>query len=116
MRAVARALYAELLSHHQAVCIQHGCPVVIDACLITYDQLVERSCVPISPQSIGAFLWEIGAYCSDRGWPPLNALAVNRQTRMPLEWIGDALGFPRMEWSTEVERCIYFRGYESLTR
>lgn len=116
MRAISQALYAELLSHHQATCRQQPVPPVVDACLITYGQLVERSRVPISPRSIGPYLADIAKHCADRGWPPLNALVVNQDTRMPGDSYSDAVGCSLTGWVTEAERCITFRGYEGLGR
>jgi hypothetical protein len=114
MRAISRALFADLLQLHLDVCTPQPASPDVQACLITYGRLVERASVPISPRSVGPFLADIAAFCAEQGWPPLNALAVNQDTRMPGESYDLAQGCNLLDWPGQVERCILFRGYEAV--
>lgn len=84
MTPQAQALYSELLAHHAHVCENHHLdPPHIDACVIPYGVLCSQAGVPELTRRVGDYLLEIARYCHSRGWPPINSLAVNVDTRMP---------------------------------
>lgn len=112
MTAEARALAQVLLDHHRLVCApRRGTKPAIDSCVIAYGRLCERAGVPHLTHSVGPFLWEVAEWCEENGWPPLNALAVNRETRMPGEGYDGAPGCTLFAWPEEARAAIEFGGY-----
>jgi hypothetical protein len=112
MTPVAEALTEVLLTHHAQVCRMRGNrPPSIDSCVIVYGDLCERAGVPHLTRSVGNFLQEVAEWCEENGWPPLNSLAVNEQSRMPGEGYHLAPGCNLLEWPSQAEACIAFRGY-----
>jgi hypothetical protein len=108
----AKALARTLLSHHRQVCRSNaGSPPSIDRCLVTYGALCERAGVPHLTHTVGHFLEEVARWCEERGWPPINSLAVNRETRMPGEGYDQAPGCSLLGWPAQLEKCIAFDGY-----
>lgn len=118
----ARVLLNELLRQHENVCRELG-PIasadvtasMINRGVITYGTFCERAGVPFLTHSVGKFLGEVAEFCNDEGWPPINALAVNSETRMPGEGYDGASGCTIALWPEEVRKCIAFGGYPTST-
>ena len=111
MSPEAEALAQALLDQHKDVCRQPGAPSSVDSCLVTYGELCSRARVPYLTHKVGHFLQQVAHWCEENGWPPINALAVNQETRMPGGGYDGAPGCNLLEWPTEVKACIEFRGY-----
>ena len=112
MSPVARALTNALLDHHTAVCLPHTArPPIVDRCVITYGDLCDRAGFPQVTQSVGRYLQEVAELCSQRGWPPLNSLAVNSESRIPGDNYDVAPGCSLIHWPAEAEQCIVFAAY-----
>lgn len=56
-------------------------------------------------------LGEIAEWCDVQGWPPLNALVVNKQTHEPGPGYDGAGNFQLVQWPYDVRRCIGFGRY-----
>jgi hypothetical protein len=117
MTPEANALARILLRHHQQNC-QGLAPTpmtvtdgMIGRCVVPYGQLCDRAGMGFLTPSVGMFLNEIAEWCDKNGWPPLNALAVNRETGMPGEGYDEASGCALLEWPEQVRKCIVFGGY-----
>ncbi len=112
MSPVAKVLAQELLTHHAQVCRgSAGHPADVNLCLITYGDLCERAGVPHLTRAVGNFLQEVAEWCEENGWPPINSLAVNGDTRMPGDGYDLAPGCSLLEWPGQAEACIAFSGY-----
>lgn len=112
MTAEARALAQVLLDHHRTVCWpKRGTQADIDSCLIVYTPLCERAGMPHLTRSVGQFLREVAQWCEANGWPPINALAVNRDSRMPGDGYDGAPGCSLLKWPDEARAAIEFDGY-----
>lgn len=111
MSAEAVALYRTLLRHHELVC-SPGAPV--NACLIFYDKLCNEAGVPHLTRIVGQFLGEVAELCASKGWPPINSLAVNKESRMPGDGYDEAVGCSLFSWADEVRACIDFRRYREV--
>ena len=112
MKPEAGALAQALLSHQRAVCRSQGRELkAVDRCVITYGDLCERAGLPHLKPTVGKYLREVAQWCHDKGWPPLNALAVNHETRRPGHGYDGAPGCSLARWQDEVAACINFTGY-----
>jgi len=118
MTEEARVLTKELLRHHEQVCQKLGVKLpddvtdgMINQSIILYGVLCQRAGVPFLTRGVGQFLREVAEWCEQNDWPPLNALAVNVETRMPGEGYDGAPGCDLLSWPEEVRRCIAFDGY-----
>jgi hypothetical protein len=101
-----------LLDHHRAVCVPHTSrPPIVDRCVITYGDLCSQANVPGLERSVGHFLQEVAEWCAAHGYPPINALAVNADSRMPGEGYDLAPGCSIMRWPAEATDAIAFAGY-----
>jgi hypothetical protein len=107
MRDEAIAIANVLLKHHEALSERRS----FDSCLITYGKLCERAGVPWLTQNPGPFLCDIAEWCEANGWPPINALAVRADSRMPGEGYDKAPGCSLADWAREAEACIRFQEY-----
>lgn len=112
MRPETHRIGQSLLDHHRTVRRTPGSQLsdnAINRSLIAYSTLCERAGVPWLVRTVGSYLGEVASWCSEYGYPPINALAVNAQTRMP----GD--GYYGAEqchhWPREVRECLVFQGY-----
>jgi hypothetical protein len=112
MRPVSRALGQILLDHHQQTTSRHPLGAIFDINrdAIRYGDLCSRAGVPHLTRIVGGFLAEIAEWCAANGWPPINSLAVNGETRIPGEGYYDIA-----KWPSEVEECIRFNGYPTQT-
>jgi hypothetical protein len=88
-----------------------GEEVNLDGCLITYGDLCERAGVSHLKPDVGRYLREIAQRCHENGWPPLNALAVNYDTRRPGRGYDTAPGCSLVDWPEQVKACVDFTGY-----
>jgi len=112
MTPEAGALAQALLSHRRKICRSQGSePTAIDGCVIAYGDLCERAGLPHLKPTVGKYLREVAQWCDDNGWPPLNALAVNHETRRPGRGYDGAPGCSLERWQDEVTACINFTGY-----
>jgi hypothetical protein len=112
MSPIARALTRVLLEHNGEVCVGHPFrPPIIDRCVIAYGDLCRRAGYPAIERNVGRYLQEVAVCCAERGWPPLNSLAVNQETHMPGDNYDVAPGCSLLGWPGEAERCITFGGY-----
>jgi hypothetical protein len=115
--AEAIALARIFLRHHEQNCrgIAETPKSVTDGMIgqsvIYYGTLCDRAGMPFLTHGVGQFLGEIAEWCDENGWPPLNALAVNRETGMPGEGYDEASGCALLKWPEQVRKCIAFDGY-----
>ena len=110
MKPQAKALLEVLLRHHSQTCTGSLVPPR-EACLITYGDLCERAGMQGQTRVVGPLLREIAEWCSTRGYPPINALVVNRETRIPGDNYDQAPGCHLLNWPQDVDACIAFRSY-----
>jgi hypothetical protein len=112
MRAESVAMANKLLAHHRHACIRSdGQLPQRDDCTLTYGDLCSRAGVPYLTRNPGPFLLEVAHWCQARGWPPINALAVNGETGVPGDNYNLAPGCSLLQWPNEVDTVIAFRGY-----
>jgi len=78
-------------------------------CLISYGVLCERIGAPFLTQSAGHFLYEVAGACAEKDWPPLHALVVNAQTKMPGPRFAGAPGSSFESWIADIKRCLEYR-------
>jgi hypothetical protein len=112
MTAEACALAQVLLDHHRTACSPGK---DINSCLIFYGSLCDRAHVPHLVRSVGHFLCEVAEWCEENGWPPINALAVNRGSRMPGEGYDGAPGCSLTQWPDEARATVDFESYPATT-
>jgi hypothetical protein len=108
MTPEATAFANALLDRHQHVCLNSS---KRDDCVISYKELSERAKLPFLTRSAGPFLAEIADWCRLKGWPPINALAVRQDFKIPGDGYDGAGGFLLKDWEDDVQACIDFRGY-----
>lgn len=113
MTPIAIALTQELLEHHRHVCRPGH---AIGSCVITYHDLCERAGCSEILRSVGRFLLESAEWCNANKYPPINALAVNAESRMPGDSYDAAPGCSLLSWPDEVRACIDFVGYPDRVR
>ena len=112
MSPVARSLTDTLLAHHRHVCGPHSFrPPITDRCLITYGVLCRDAGYAGMVQGVGKYLQEVAEWCASNGWPPLNSLAINKESRQPGDSYDVAPGCSLMGWPAEADSCIVFEGY-----
>ena len=112
MTPISEMIANALLDHHATVCVSHRSrPPDIDQCVITYGELCLKANVPGLEHGVGRFLQEVAEWCVDHGWPPINSLAVNANSRMPGDSYELAPGCNFLTWHEEAVRCIVFTGY-----
>jgi hypothetical protein len=114
MRPESKALGQVLLDHHREITLQNPPPerkFSVDPYLIAYGDLCSRARVPELVRIVGGYLAEIADLCATNDWPPLNALAVNSESRLPGDGYDEAVGCSEKNWSVEVAQCIRFAGY-----
>ena len=112
MNDISEMLANALLKHHATVCVLHTPrPPVIDRCLITYGELCIKAQVPGIEQGVGRYLQEVAEWCVGSGLPPINALAVNKDSRMPGDSYDAAPECNLITWEAEAINCIVFAGY-----
>jgi hypothetical protein len=115
MTEEARVLTKELLRRHENVCrrftitkAEDVTETMVRESVISYGSLCMLAGVPFLTRGVGPFLGEVWDWCNERGWPQINALAVNGETGIP----GD--GYYKLDlWPEEVRKCIAFRSYPS---
>lgn len=83
MKAESMALVNALLDRHRERCITGREPH--DNCTISYGELCRDAQVPHILRPVGSFLQEVAEWCAEHGFPPLNSLAVNSESREPGE-------------------------------
>jgi hypothetical protein len=86
----------------------------LEACLIAYGDLCERAGISHLKPEVGRYLREIAQWSHDNGWPPLNALAVNHETRKPGHGYDGAPGCSLAGWPDQVSACVSFKGYPDV--
>lgn len=111
MSPEARALAQVLLNHHWQVCSENKVLTTTDSALISYGVLCNTAGLSYLTHNVGPFLREIAEWCHNKGWPPINSLAVNHLTRMPGEGYEKAPGCSLLHWPEELEATIRFSGY-----
>ena len=111
MRPEAIAMANVLLRHHKSIYEPIAKQVDINSCVMAYGKMCDLAGVPWLMRNPGGFLEEIASWCSDNGWPPLNSLAVNGESRMPGDGYDGARGCSLINWASEAEACIKFSGY-----
>ena len=111
MTPEAQALARALLAHQKNISRDSASQSNLESFVISYTELCERAGVPEIKSLIGRFLREIATWCSDHGWPPLNALAVNHTTRKPGSGYDKAPGCSVEAWPDQLAACISFTGY-----
>ena len=118
MTAEAEALANVLLRCHDEYCrafqgtsAERITDHMVEQSVIFYGNLCERAGLPFLTHGVGRFLGEIAEWCEENGWPPLNALAVNRATGMPGEGYDGAAGSDLLHWPQQVRACMVFAGY-----
>jgi hypothetical protein len=115
MSPIARALTDELLRHHRDVCRLHTFrPPIVERCVVAYGELCRGAGYPGIERGVGKFLQEVAEWCAEQGWPPLNSLAVNGETRVPGESYEVAPGCSLLGWPEEAAECIVFDRYPEV--
>ncbi|MGP8260267.1 MAG: hypothetical protein ACLQM6_09995 [Acidobacteriaceae bacterium] len=110
--AITKRVFQELIAHRSRakatldLLIQANPDLYPKGCLIAYGDIATRAGYPELTRTIGIFLGEVAEICAQRGWPPLNALAVNRDTRMPGEGFDLAENCNIDKWPSDVARCM----------
>lgn len=113
MYAESLALLRALLAHHRFVCVPRadGTFPPRGQCTRAYTPICDTAGVPHIARAPGVYLRQVAEWCAARGFPPLNALAVNADSGIPGYNYDGAGGFSLANWETDVEECIRFRGY-----
>jgi hypothetical protein len=111
MSPEAIALARVLVDHHRQVRGRGWSPNRLDLCVIPYGTLCDKAGLSYLTRSVGRFLQEVAGWCSANGWPPINSLAVNEETRMPGEGYDRAPGCDLLKWPETVQSFIGFDGY-----
>jgi hypothetical protein len=115
MSPEAQKLAQALLDHHRKVSQpQSKASPSVEPCLIAYGDLCGRAGLSHLKPNIGRFLREVAQWCHDNGWPPLNALAVNHDSRRPGHGYDSAPGCSLARWKDEATACIKFADYPAL--
>jgi hypothetical protein len=115
MSPQAQTLAQTLLDHHKKKCrLQSGETPGVDVCVIAYGDLCELAGLAHLKPNAGKYLREIAQWCHDNGWPPLNALAVNHDTRRPGRGYDAAPGCSLARWQDDVTACIGFADYPDV--
>jgi hypothetical protein len=84
---------------------------LVEEATISYRSLLQNIRAPESlAEGIGRYLEELAEWCESRKLPPINALAVNGQTRRPGAGYFLAPGCGA-NWNREVRECIACRSY-----
>lgn len=116
---VATALSEILFDHHRSATALHPPgqkQFSIKKYLISYGELCERAGVPHLTRDVGTYLGEVADWCAARGWPAINSLAVQADSRMPgvgYDGAGDGL-CSLVNWEEEVTQCIRFSKYHEV--
>jgi hypothetical protein len=97
MSREAELIANELLRHQKQIKKQ---------ALVTYKELCKRAGVPFNRNTVGHFLFEIAGWCDKKGLPPINALAVNKQTGRPGHGFAGAPGSSDARWPQDIGRCL----------
>lgn len=84
--------------------------------LLSYSMLCRQAGVPFMTHSAGGPLEQVAAYCDRSGWPPINALAVNQDSRYPGEGFFSAPGCSRTleGWVNDVTAVLAFNKYPKI--
>jgi hypothetical protein len=84
--------------------------------LISYAALCRQAGVPFMTHSAGGPLEEIATYCEQHHWPPINALAVNHDSRYPGEGYFSAPGCSHTldGWVDDVRAVLAFDQYPKI--
>jgi hypothetical protein len=112
MRGETFALGRVLLAHHATVRRPPGSRLSdgeVQRRLLSYGALCEQAGIAFLTKSVGPFLGELATWCGERGYPPLNALAVNATTRLPGDGYYDAEQCKL--WPSDVRACLTYDGY-----
>jgi hypothetical protein len=102
----AKLITNELLRHQRQVKKQ---------ALVTYKELCKRAGVSFNRMTVARFLFEVAEWCSKNDLPPINALAVNKQTGRPGRGFKGAPDCSDASWPQDVGRCLTFK-YPSKVR
>ncbi len=109
MKAESVALANALLEHHRERCITGT--EAPDDWTISYGELCRNAGVEHILRPVGSFLQEVAVWCAESGYPPLNSLAVNGESRRPGDSYEVAPNCSLLGWPDEVARCIAYRDY-----
>ena len=102
-------LINELLAHRRRILTIPYAD--FDSYLTTYGSICNAVGAPERTHSVGRPLGNIAKFCQERDWPPLNALVVNSETRMPGHSYDSAPGCDLLKWPDQVKRVINFEDY-----
>lgn len=118
MSEEARAVANVLLAHQVEVCRPVRVATVkisddlVNECTLTYGTICERAHMQDLTHIVGRFMGEIAEWCADKGWPPLNSLAVNAESLIPGGGYDGAGGICEQHlWPSQVRECIKFKKY-----
>jgi hypothetical protein len=117
MRGQSRALANILLERHRSICQLLGRhqPEDVDTddiglSVTTYGDVCERAGLGRGfARAAKGFLCEIAEWCLANGWPPLNALVVNKERGYPGDGYSEAPGCT--SWESDVKCVIAFTDY-----
>jgi hypothetical protein len=85
--------------------------VDLDRFLIPYGELCRRAGLEFLTHSVGLPLSRIALWCEQNGKPPLNSLAVNKDTRQPGNGYDGAAGSHIGHWVEEVISTVACEDY-----
>ncbi len=112
MTSEARALAQVLLDHQKWVRraeIDDG--TTLESYLLSYGDLCDEAGLADLKPAVGKFLREVAGWCHENGWPPLNALTVNHDSRRPGRGYDSAPGCSLERWRDQAAACIAFTNY-----
>jgi hypothetical protein len=119
MTPFARAIGDALLKRHKELCSTIDAPLskitdaMIRECTIAYLPLCEKVGAADLARSVGKPLTELAAWCEAHGFPPVYALAVDGQTRVPSPNYYEAPSC--RDWPSDVRKCIVYKNYPATT-
>lgn len=103
----ARTLANILLEHHRFLRdhLKLTPDTVQPKHMLPYGELCTRAGMDYLTRGVGHFLPQVAQWCLSNGLPPLNAMAVNAQTKMPGDGYYAAAG-SHLDWWNDVQACI----------
>ena len=115
-QTIADALFHALLDHYWLVRANPSLQpyqLYPKGCLISYSALCSQAGVPFMTQGAGGPLHAVAVYCAEKGWPPINGLAVNQQMRYPGPGYFEAPSCSHTldGWVKDVSTVLAFDGY-----
>jgi hypothetical protein len=112
MKPESEAMLQALLDWHNYHCVELA-QTQREECIVPYGVMCENAGVPHLTHACSPFLYEVAEWCVAfrPPLPPINALAVNAETRIPGNAYNEAPGCHSANWEDEVREVIACRRY-----